>query len=150
MPADIWIPPAPALTKFTPGHDAQIEVTNGSSNPNSINVQIEFSDPMDCDSTIQSISFTLISSGKGLTPSVKLGSVQCQTISDANIQPASILGAMVSRWYWKATIDNVADGILTIMINSPQNRNGVRTGASRFFDTKVPCADSDQSLRLRN
>jgi len=150
VPADIWIPPAPALTKFTPGHDVQIEVTDGSSNPNSIDVQIEFSDLMDCDSVTQSINFTLVWSGKGSTPSVKSGSVQCQTISDANIQPASILGAMVSRWYWKVTIDNVADGILTITINSPQNQNGVRTGASRFFDTKVPYADSDQPPRLRD
>ena len=121
VPADNWIPPAPALTKFTPGHDARIEVADDSSNPNSIDVQIEFSDLMDCDSVTKSINFTLALSGKGSTPSVKLGSVQCQTISDANVQPASILRATVSRWYWKATIDDVADGILTITINSPQS-----------------------------
>ena len=138
VPADIWIPPAPALTKFTPGHDARIEVTDDSSNPNSIDVQIEFSDLMDCDSVTQSINFTLASSGKGSTPSVKSGLVQCQTISDANVQPTSILGATVSRWNWKATIDNVADGILTITINSPQNQNGVRTGVSHFSITKFP------------
>jgi len=138
VPADIWIPPAPALTKFMPGHDARIEVADDSSNPNSIDVQIEFSDLMDCDSVTQSINFTLASSGKGSTPLVKSGSVQCQTISDANIQPASILGATVSRWYWKATIDNIADGILTITINSPQNQNGVRTGVSHFSITEFP------------
>ena len=91
---------------------------------------------MDCDSVTQSINFTLASSGKGSTPSVKSGSVQCQTISDANVQPASILRATVSRWYWKATIDDVADGILTITINSPQSQNGVRTGISNFSITK--------------
>ena len=87
---------------------------------------------MDRDSVTQSINFTLASSGKGSTPSVKPGSVQCQMISDANIKPASILAATVSRWYWKATIDNVADGVLTITINSPQSQSGARTGVSHF------------------
>ena len=138
VPAALWVSPAPALTKFTPGHDARIEVTDGSSNPNSIDVQIEFSDLMDCNSVTQSINFTLASSGKGSTPSVKSGSVQCQTISDGNVKPASILGATVSRWYWKATIDNVADGILTITINSPQSQNGARTGVSHTSITGFP------------
>jgi len=133
VPADSWIQPAPALTKFTPGHDARIEVTSDSSNPNSIEVQIEFSDLMDCNSVSESMNFTLASSGKGSTPSVNSGSVECQTISDGDIKPASVLGATVSRWYWKGTIDDVADGVLTITINSPASQSGVRTGVSHFF-----------------
>ena len=45
-PADIWIPPAPALTKFTPGHDARIEATDDSSNPNSIDLVLRRYDPI--------------------------------------------------------------------------------------------------------
>ena len=130
VPATNWVAPIPALTKFSPGHDARIEVTNSSSSPNSINVQIEFSDLMNCDSVTKSINFTLASSGKGSTPSVNTGSVQCQTIPDGNITPVSVLGATVSRWYWKGTIDNVADGILTITISNPQSQGGVGTGVS--------------------
>lgn len=134
VPAANWIAPIPALTKFSPGHDARIEVTSNSSNPNSIDVQIEFSDLMDCNSVTQSMNFTLASSGKGSSsPSVNSGSVVCQTISDANIVPVSVLGATVSTWYWKATIDNVADGVLTITINNPQSQNGVGTGVSLFL-----------------
>ena len=132
VPADIWVAPIPSISGFTPGHDARIEVADNSSNPNSIDVQIEFSDLMDCDSVTQSLNFTLASSGKGSTPSVNSGSVQCQTISDANITPASVLGATVSTWYWKGTIDNVADGILTITINNPQSQNGVGTGVGHL------------------
>jgi len=135
VPSAIWIPPIPALTKFTPGHDARIEVTDDSPNPNSIDVQIEFSDLMDCQSVTQSIGFTLASSGKGSTPSVKSGSAQCLVIPDADIQPASVLGATVSRWYWKATIDNVADGILTITVGNPRSQNGVGTGVGHLSVT---------------
>jgi alpha-1,3-glucan synthase len=90
---------------------------------------------MDCDSVTQSLSFTLASSRKGSTPSVKSGSVQCLTTPDANIRPASVLGATVSRWYWKATINNVADGILTITVKDPQNQSGVGTGVGHFSVT---------------
>ena len=128
VPASVWVAPPPALTKFTPGHDARIEVNDNSTNPNSVNVQIEFSDLMDCNSVTQSMNFTLSSSGKGSTPSVNSNSVQCQTIG--NVTPATVLGATVSRWYWKGTIDNVADGILTITINNPRSQNGVGTGVS--------------------
>jgi len=51
----LWVPPAPALTKFTPGHDARIEVTDDSSNPNRIDVQIKFSDLMDCPCSLASM-----------------------------------------------------------------------------------------------
>ena len=132
VPTANWVPPTPALTKFTPGHDARIEIDDNSSNPNSIDVQIEFSDLMDCNSVTQSMNFTLASSGKGSTPSVNSNSVQCQTIPDGNVTPSLLLGVTVSRWYWKGTIDNVADGILTITINSPQSQNGVSTGVSVF------------------
>ena len=134
VPADNWIAPIPALTKFTPGHDARIEVTDDNQNPNSVNVQIEFSDQMDCDSVSKSMTFNLTSSGKASSsPSVKSGSVECLTISDSNITPASILGTTVSKWYWKATIENFADGILTITIKDPQSQGGVGTGVSRLL-----------------
>ena len=130
VPIANWIAPIPALTKFTPGHDARIGIDNSTSSPNSVNVQIEFSDLMDCNSVTQSMNFSLSSSGKGSTPSVNSNSVQCQTIPDGSIEPASVLGATVSRWYWKGEIDNVADGILTITLNNPRSQNGVGTGVS--------------------
>ena len=134
VPSDSWVAPIPALTKFTPGHDARIEVNADSSNANSIDVQIEFSDLMDCNSVTQSMNFTIASSGKASSsPSVNSGSVQCQTISDGNLQPVRVIGATISRWYWKGTIDNVADGILTITINNPQSQGGVGTGVSCLF-----------------
>ncbi len=136
VPTDVLVPPTPALTKFTPGHDARIEVTPDNQNPNSINVQIEFSDLMDCNSVTQSITLNLTSSGKGSTPSVNSGSVQCQTVT--NPDPAVVLGATVSAWYWKATIDNVADGILTITIKEPKSQSGVGTGVSHLQTAVFP------------
>lgn len=134
VPTSNWIQPIPALTKFTPGHDARIGVDDNSTSPNSIDIQIEFSDLMNCNSVTQSMNFTLASSGKGsTTPSVDANSIQCQTIPPENITPAFVIGATVSAWYWKGTIDNVVDGILTITINNPQSQNGVGTGVSLYY-----------------
>lgn len=150
VPAEKWVSPAPALTKFTPGHDARIQVSDNSTNSTSINVQIEFSDLMDCTSVSQSINFTLASSGKGSTPSVQAGSVVCQTMSASNIAPPSVLGATASAWYWKATIENVADGILTITINNPKSQSGTGTGVSPRLENELPLVGSDQLRRLRD
>ena len=148
VPVANWVPPTPALTKFTPGHDARIQVDDSSTSPNSIDIQIEFSDLMNCNSVTQSMNFTLASSGKSsTTPSVNSNSVQCQTISAENVTPASVLGVTVSQWYWKGTIDNVADGILTITINNPQSQNGVGTGVSLFALTGITGLGSDKSPR---
>ena len=99
-------------------------------------ILLEFSDLMDCNSVTQSMNFTLASSGKGSTPTVNSGSVQCQTMSNGSVTPSLVLGATVSAWYWKGTIDNVADGILTITINNPQNQNGVGTGVSHLLTVR--------------
>lgn len=129
VPSDSWVTPIPAFTKFTPGNDARIEVNANSSNTNSIDVQIEFLDLMDCDSITQSMNFTIASSRKASSsPLVNLGLVQCQMISDGNLQPIRVIGATISRWYWNGTIDKVADGILMITINNPQSQGGVEQG----------------------
>jgi alpha-1,3-glucan synthase len=130
VPTTNWVAPVPALTEFIPGHDARIEVDDNSTNPNSTAIRIEFSDLMDCNSVTQSMNFTLASSGKGSTPSVNVDSIQCQTIPDDEVTPTDVLGAALSRWFWSGTIENVADGILTITIDNPQNQNGLGTGVS--------------------
>jgi len=40
VPAEFWVAPTPALTRFMPGHDARIGVTDDGLNPNNINIQI--------------------------------------------------------------------------------------------------------------
>ena len=40
IPTEFWVALTPALTRFTPGHDARIEVTDDGPNPNNIDIQI--------------------------------------------------------------------------------------------------------------
>ena len=74
-------PPLPAVISFEPGHDARIQVENGSQNT-SVAIRFEFSDLMDFNSVTQSMSFNLSSSGYGDTPAIDPNSVQCLTMTN--------------------------------------------------------------------
>lgn len=133
VPADQWVPPLPTVTKFVPGHDARIEVQEDSPNRTTVDIRFEFSDPMDCDSVTQSMSFNMSSSGQGGAPTIAQGSVTCLTMDPNDVPPAAIPGVAVSGWYWTATLNNVADGILTITTKNATSQAGASTGVSLFF-----------------
>ena len=132
VPVEQWAPPLPAATKFVPGHDARIQVQEGSQNSTTVNIRFEFSDPMDCDSVTQSMSFNMSSSGHGGTPTIATNSVQCLTMDPNDVPPAELPGVVISAWYWTATLNNVPDGILTITVSNPKSQAGVGTGVSYF------------------
>jgi len=130
VPVEQWVPPLPVSTKFVPGHDTRIEVQEGSPNRTSVDIRFEFSTPMDCDSVTKSISFNMSSSGHGSTPTIAQGTVRCLTMDPKDVPPAAIPGVSVSEWYWTATLNNVADGILTITVKDPKSQAGPSTGVS--------------------
>ena len=88
VPVDQWVP-LPVATKFVPGHDAQIEVQEGSQNSTSVDIHFEFSDPTDCDSVTQLMSFNVPSSGCGSTPMVAQASVRLLTMDPKDV-PSTI------------------------------------------------------------
>ena len=130
VPVEEWVPPLPAVSKFVPGHDARIEVQDNATNRTTVDIYFEFSDLMDCDSVAESMSFNMSSSGHGGTPTIASGSVQCLKMDPNTVPPAELPG--VSAWYWKATLNNVQDGILAITINDPENQADASTGVSGF------------------
>ncbi|KAI0703620.1 glycoside hydrolase family 13 and glycosyltransferase family 5 protein [Cytidiella melzeri] len=128
VPQEQWVGPNPALTGFTPGHDARIHVEPGDSNATTVDITLEFNMPMDCPSVTSSISFNMSSSGQGSAPAINQNSVACQTI--ANPAASLINGADATMWTWSATLENFPDGILEILVNNPSAQNNAgSTGA---------------------
>ena len=71
-----WVPPPPMITKFTPGHDAQLLSTPGRQKGSSVNVIfLEFNTAMNCDAVAAAISLNMGSSGKGAAPLIE--NVKC-------------------------------------------------------------------------
>ncbi|KAJ7111552.1 modular protein with glycoside hydrolase family 13 and glycosyltransferase family 5 domains [Mycena crocata] len=125
VPIDDWLQPAPALTKFTPGHDARVQVKASDTNATTMDISFEFNTEMaSCDAVTKAMSFNLSSSGHGGT--INVGTPQCAAVTNAD--PARISGGDTSQWKWSTTLTNFADGILSITLNNVPAKIGNSTG----------------------
>lgn len=130
VPSNEWVPPPPMLTRFLPGHDARITVASGDQNATTVNLVLEFSSAMSCTSVTNSITFNMSSSGIGDPPTLDTSSVVCDTVTNPVI--TSVSGAPPSNFSWSATLNNVPNGILEIVVNNPSTDDGTAsTGVSR-------------------
>jgi alpha-1,3-glucan synthase len=116
VPAPDWVPPPPALTRFSPGHDARLLAESGDANATSIDIVLEFNTEMSCTSVTNGISFNMSSSGHGSTPTINTGSIKCANVTNP-VEP-TLPGDSPSIWSWSATLVNVPDGILDIRVNN--------------------------------
>ena len=131
VPTDEWVDTPPMLTRFLPGHDARITATPGDPNATTINIVLEFSANMSCPSVTNSITFNMSSSGIGSQPTLDANSVVCTTVTNPAI---TIPEAVSSAFSWSATLNNVPDGILEIVVNNPTTSDGtLSTGVSLYY-----------------
>ncbi|TDL24794.1 glycoside hydrolase family 13/glycosyltransferase family 5 protein [Rickenella mellea] len=153
VPQAAWVPPPPALTKFSPGHDARIKAESTDVNATTIDISLEFNVPMNCDSVTNSLSFNVSSSGKGGPPTLDKTTVKCTNMT--GVPPSIVQGAAASAWQWNATLTNLPDGILDITVNNPVSATGATgTGAKDHLMLRkgsaqnvmiFPTADYDNS-----
>lgn len=131
--AESWRgPSSPVITKFRPGHDAAIDSEEAQG---SLDISLEFSDDMDCDSVVESISISsTVENGGGHTP--VLGKVQCSGMSTSS-PVADYTGSIPSKWLFAANLTNVGDGVHQITVNKPKSAAGRSTGAVDHFYLRV-------------
>ena len=121
VPVDRWVGPKPMLTKFSPGHDARILSTVGADDSENIDVELQFSLEMDCDSVTNSISFASTTLS-GNVPSILDSSVSCNLIG--NNSTSDYVGFVPSTWSWKATLAGVENGVHSMTVSSPNAADG--------------------------
>ncbi|KZT26358.1 glycosyltransferase family 5 protein [Neolentinus lepideus HHB14362 ss-1] len=142
VPENEWVAPPPALTKFSPGHDARIQAEAGDANATSIDIRFEFNVEMSCTSVTNALSFNMSSSGQGGTPTFDQNAVQCGNVT--NPAPARIPGADTSAWYWQVTLTNVPDGLLTLTLNNPTTNDG--TASTNSIDHLIVRKGSSKNV----
>ncbi|EXJ62578.1 alpha-1,3-glucan synthase [Cladophialophora yegresii CBS 114405] len=130
VPKDQWVGPKPMVTKFSPGHDARLESTVSADGKESINVELQFSVEMDCNSVTNSITFNSTTESAG-TPSIDRSSVKCTSLDSP--QTPGYVGAISSTWSWSAKLDNVANGIHSISVRNASSQAGEVTNAIDRF-----------------
>lgn len=108
VPKSAWKPSPPTLTKFIPGHDSRLKST-----PN-VDVELHFSEELDCDLVTEYLIINATTQDHTV-PKIDTSSVDCEKMA----QPDSpSYGAYIpSKWRWKATLNDVADGIHALTLN---------------------------------
>ncbi len=124
VPASNWVPPRPALTKFSPGHDARIPSDSNGTN-NSVTVSFEFNTVMSCTGVTKALTLNMSSSGHGGNPTFDPNAVKCGQVQNPN--PPRISGDTQSAWFWSVTLQNVPDGILALTLDNALANDTVTT-----------------------
>jgi alpha-1,3-glucan synthase len=123
VPKDSWIAPPPMVTKFLPGHDARILSTRGVGGVDSVEIELQFSEDMDCDDIISNLVITS-TTGSNNTAHIDNSTVSCGNLSTPDT--SLYVGQILSTWTWKAKLVNVANGIHSITIQNATTSDGTR------------------------
>lgn len=130
VPVANWIPQHPAMTSFSPGHDARILSTS-----NEIPISMEFDTEMQCQSVTQSISINFRAADGN--PTLDTSRVSCAPLSDAEVAalPAQAIGAVApSFWRWSGFIQDAPDGIYEIIVDNPRAEQvDITTNVGSYF-----------------
>ncbi|KAK4704606.1 hypothetical protein P7C70_g1601, partial [Phenoliferia sp. Uapishka_3] len=126
VPQANWVAAPPALTGFSPGHDARL--LRPEVNATNIDLVFEYSTAMDCNSITNGLTITAETSNSTLTPSILAGSVTCGPATPVN---ASVLtGIAPTAWSWSGTVVNADDGIYMFTLSNVTSSSGVSTGTT--------------------
>lgn len=109
VPEAQWRQQRPAMTKFTPGHDARVGSPSGS-----IDVTIEYDTEMNCQSLQQAMRVEY--SGNAASQPT-LSTIGCGVIPDGEVTAPELVSVAPSYWRWTGQIQNAGDGIYEIIID---------------------------------
>lgn len=111
VPKGNFVAPGPMITKFLPGHDARLEVTE--SQNNTIPIELHFSTTMNCSEVSASISIKSTTED-GTTAAIDPQSIACSVVDPELVSPW--FGSLPTLWTFKASLINVSDGIHVITV----------------------------------
>lgn len=135
VPSAKWVSPSPLITRFLPGHDARILSNTTASEPSSVDVEIRFSDLMDCDSFKSGLSVS------STTESGKQAYLDTSTLDCLTIDPqyeAYYDGPSPSVWRAQITLKNAYDGVHIINVNNVSNSaNEMHTNSNDKFMLRI-------------
>ncbi|KAF2860071.1 glycosyltransferase family 5 protein [Piedraia hortae CBS 480.64] len=140
VPIDEWSEPSPVITKFLPGHDARILSAASVGGSMSVDVEIRFSQPMDCNGLKNALSVTSHTE-QNTNATVDESTMDCLSIDAIN--ETYYHGPVPSVWRAKFSLKDVYDGIhvLTVDNMTTQAGNG-STGGRNHFMLRVGHADN--------
>lgn len=124
-----YVAPGPMITKFSPGHDHQID--SSVTTTGEVEIVLGFSVDMgDCDLITSAVSVESWADGTGPTNSTTLGTATCATVA-ADV--GNYTGYIPTLYTWTATLSGMTDGIHRITVTNATTKAGVSTNAVDHF-----------------
>lgn len=122
VPSSQWISPPVVMTKFLPGYDARIESNTTINEGESVDIELRFSEELDCDAVTKSITIA------SKTQSESAAKINPHNVSCAIVQAEHMEypGQIPSTWSWKAILDNVTHGIHTLTVKNASTATETR------------------------
>lgn len=124
VPIDKWLKPSPVITYFSPGHDYRV-LSN--SHQDTVPIELHFSDEMDCNSAVGSISINS-TTGDGSIASLDKNSVDCHLASDTTTfmseYTGPVTGQIPSAWKLTANLVNVSNGVHSVTLSNVTTQQG--------------------------
>lgn len=146
VPKDKFVPPRPMITKFTPGHDVPVLSKAAPGESESLEIGLHFSTEMDCGLLTEAI--TLVSSTEsGRIPSIDWDSVHCGFIET---EDTSYIGQIPSVWRWRATLNDVYNGIHRLTVHNASSTDGRTTNAIDHFLIRIGRHDNPMAFTSAN
>jgi alpha-1,3-glucan synthase len=139
VPIDAWLPLSPVITGFSPGHDMRIVSTGNATSASTIDVELRFSQLMDCDSVRDGLS-VMSTTDHNRQASIATDSLDCMTIDPR--AEAYHYGPSPSIWRAAFTLENVYDGIHRLTVNNVSSASGGTTGSKDHFMLRIGAWDN--------
>ncbi|KAF2804995.1 alpha-1,3-glucan synthase Ags2 [Mytilinidion resinicola] len=124
----------PMITEFFPGHDYRLPSTNGPGKQQSLEIEFDFNQEMDCNEVTASLYINSTTRDKSV-PILDKNSVNCTMVPAKNT--SDFIGGIPTLWTWRGTLDNVSDGIHQVTMDKPRTKTQVSTGSVDRFLLRI-------------
>ncbi|OQD89036.1 hypothetical protein PENANT_c003G00867 [Penicillium antarcticum] len=123
VPKAQWVHPPVVMTAFAPGHDARIESNTTAVDEQSVDIELRFSEKLDCDMVTESITISSTTETQTI-PKINTESISCETVKPGALKH---VGQVSSAWAWKATLDNFTHGIHVLNVKNASTATKARS-----------------------
>jgi len=130
VPSSRFVPPPPTITKFIPGHDAQLSSMDILG---TVRISFQFSNIMDCNAVTASVSVSSAVEGGHGNARIDHSTIECKSWITEERPP--YVGAIGALWSWSANLTALDDGIHAITVKSTA---GTQTNDTFFLRVGRP------------
>jgi alpha-1,3-glucan synthase len=118
VPVDKWIGAVPVITGFLPGHDYRMLSNVEPGQQETIGIELQFSEIMDCASVTNAITIES-NTDDNTVPTIDSSSISCQSVQavDSSTYP----GDPATAWTYSCNLVSVSNGIHAVVVTNATN-----------------------------